>query len=145
MYVQHTYFTFSCSLCLQQICKWDEAASTFSLRTLSYATAEVARHAGQPDCVPLIALVHHLGGVVPMLDLALDLDWTCPSHRVLELLDVRLPKVHPSVTVTKDSAPKACALSIVVSCRLSWRGNGLNTCITCCNTTITQFQRKVWR
>ena len=125
--------------------KWDEAASTFSLRTLSYATAEVARHAGQPDWVPLIALVHHLGGVVPMLDLALDLDWTCPSHRVLELLDVRLPKVHPSVTVTKDSAPKACALSIVVSCRLSWRGNGLNTCITCCNTTIIQFQRKVWR
>jgi inositol oxygenase len=53
--------------------------STFSLRTLSYATAEVARHAGQPDWVQLIALVHHLGGVAPMLDLALDLDWTIAS------------------------------------------------------------------
>jgi hypothetical protein len=49
------------------------------LRTLSNATAEVAPPAGQPDWVQFVALVHQLGGVVPMLDLAMDFDWTVAS------------------------------------------------------------------
>jgi len=53
-----------------------------SVRSLCFRVAEAARDAGQPDWVQLVALVHALGNVVPIVDMKTkieaenDFDWT---------------------------------------------------------------------